>query len=175
MAEGREEASISLADVACGTGPLLADIADNFPAMPITAVDLSKPYLEAAKRTVGGRGQVSYLAAPAEKLPFADGSLDMLTTVYLFHELPPKVRREVAAEIARVLKPGGLYVHLDSVQYGDTEMDMLLESFPKAFHEPYYDSYAKERLDKLFSEAGLELESTKIGFLSKASAFRKSL
>ncbi|MCQ8185743.1 class I SAM-dependent methyltransferase [Parvularcula maris] len=172
-AAGRTEEDISLADVACGTGPLLADIADNFPAMPITAVDLSEPYLEAAKRAVAGRGRVSYLAAPAEKLPFADGSLDMLTTVYLFHELPPKVRREVAAEIARVLKPGGLYVHLDSVQYGDTSMDLLLESFPKAFHEPYYDSYAKERLEKLFGEAGLELEGTKIGFLSKASAFRK--
>jgi ubiquinone/menaquinone biosynthesis C-methylase UbiE len=172
--EGRSEESISLADVACGTGPLLADTADNFPLMNITAVDLSEPYLEAAKRAVGGRGSVTYIAAPAERLPFADGSLDMLTTVYLFHELPPKVRREVAAEIARVLKPGGLYVHLDSVQYGDTSMDALLESFPKAFHEPYYDSYAKERLDRLFSEAGLELEGTKIGFLSKASAFRKA-
>jgi len=35
--------------------------------------------------------------------------------VYLFHELPPAVRRAAAAEMARVLKPGGLLVLTDSV------------------------------------------------------------
>jgi SAM-dependent methyltransferase len=35
--------------------------------------------------------------------------------VYLFHELPPAVRKLVAKEMARVLKPGGLLVLTDSV------------------------------------------------------------
>ena len=36
--------------------------------------------------------------------------------MYLFHELPGSVRRAVAAEMARVLRPGGLVVLVDSVQ-----------------------------------------------------------
>ncbi|GGY39764.1 class I SAM-dependent methyltransferase [Parvularcula lutaonensis] len=171
--EGRAESDIHFADVACGTGRLLSDVVDNFPDLSISAVDLSEPYLGEARRAAEGARNARFIGAPAEKLPFADGSVDILTTVYLFHELPPKVRREVAAEIARVLKPGGLYVHLDSVQYGDTSMDALLEGFPAAFHEPYYDSYCKEQLAELFGEAGLEPDGQRVGFLSKASAFRK--
>ncbi|NRA30217.1 MAG: class I SAM-dependent methyltransferase [Parvularculaceae bacterium] len=174
IADGRTEADILVADVACGTGRLLSDMVDNFPSLGVTAVDLSEPYLEKARQSAAGARNAAFVNAPAEKLPFADGSLDMLTTVYLFHELPPKVRREAAEEFARVLKPGGLYVHLDSVQYGDTSMDILLETFPRAFHEPYYDSYCAEDLAALFGEVGLHAEGEKLGFLSKASSFRRA-
>jgi len=173
IAEDRNVSDVQFADVACGTGRLLADVVDNFPDLDITAVDLSSPYLERAKQSAKGATHASFLEGAAEKLPLADGSIDILTTVFLFHELPPKVRREAAEEFARVLKPGGLYVHLDSVQYGDTSMDLLLETFPRAFHEPYYDSYCGEDLSALFAGAGLQSEGEKVGFLSKTSAFRK--
>ena len=39
-----------------------------------------------------------------------------VTCVYLFHELPADVRRAVAAEMLRVLRPGGLLVLVDSIQ-----------------------------------------------------------
>jgi ubiquinone/menaquinone biosynthesis C-methylase UbiE len=169
--EGQPEEDVVFLDVACGTGRLLAEVADNFPALQRHAVDLSPPYLDAARRAAGEG--TAYTIAPAERLPFADGSVDVACTVYLFHELPPKVRRQVAAEIARVLRPGGLYLHTDSVQYGDTGMDVLLETFPRAFHEPYYDSYCQEELGALFGAAGLAPEGQEVAFLSKVSAFRK--
>ncbi|NNU16385.1 class I SAM-dependent methyltransferase [Parvularcula sp. ZS-1/3] len=171
--ERGSEKDIHFADVACGTGRLLSDVADNFPELTVSAVDLSGPYLEKARANNAHAKNASFIEAAAEKLPFEDGSVDILTTVYLFHELPPKVRREVAAEVARVLRPGGLYVHVDSAQYGDTCMDALLEGFPKAFHEPFYDSYAREDLPSLFGESGLEPDGQRIGFLTKASSFRK--
>ncbi len=170
---GRARSEIHLADVACGTGRLLAEIIDNAPELRLSAVDLSEPYLDEARKAAKAANQIEFLRAAAEDLPFPDDSLDLLTSVYLFHELPPKVRREVAASIARTLKPGGLYVHVDSVQYGDTAMDLLLEGFPKAFHEPYYDSYCKESLPELFGEVGLVPENQKTGFLTKATSFRK--
>jgi ubiquinone/menaquinone biosynthesis C-methylase UbiE len=173
--EGERVGDLSLVDIGTGTGRLLADVADNFPGLPMVGVDLSDPYLKRAKKTVGPEANARFVAAPGEKLPFADQSMDILTTVYLFHELPPKVRRVMAAEFARVLKPGGLYVHLDSVQYGDTAMDALLEGFPRAFHEPFYESYMNEDLAEIFGAEGLRAESSLIGFLSKASSFRKPL
>ena len=37
----------------------------------------------------------------------------------MMHELPPKVRREMIGEAARVLKPGGRLVIVDSLQRRD--------------------------------------------------------
>lgn len=170
---GRALSGIHVADIACGTGALLSDLVDNAPGVSISAVDLSEPYLRTARKAAEGSVNARFIKAPAENLPFDDGSVDILFTVYLFHELPPRVRREVAAEVARVLRPGGLFVHLDSVQYGDTSMDLLLETFPRAFHEPFYDSFCREDLNAIFGDAGLHPEGETIGFLSKASAFRK--
>ena len=47
------------------------------------------------------RAGVGGVKAKAEALPFADASLDAVTCVYLFHELPPRVRPLVAASLAR--------------------------------------------------------------------------
>ena len=92
-------------------------------------------------------------------MPLADASVDIVTSIFLFHELPPDVRRQVTAEIARVLKPGGLFVFLDSLQMGDKPgWDGLLEAFPHRFHEPYFRRYAVDDLEGMFSAAGLAPE-----------------
>ena len=60
----------------------------------------------------------SGFAAP-ESIPLPDESQDAVTSIFMFHELPPKVRRIVLSEFARVLKPGGRLVLVDSLQHGD--------------------------------------------------------
>ena len=90
--------------------------------------------------------------AAAEAMPFADAEFDVVTCIYLFHELPIQVRRAVVAEVRRVLKPGGTLIFVDSLQPGDEpDYDGLLDLFPLAFHEPYYASYLREDLDRLWS------------------------
>ena len=84
------------------------------------------------------------------------------------------MRRQVTAEIARVLKPGGLFVFLDSLQMGDKPgWDGLLEAFPHRFHEPYYRHYAIDDLDGMFAAAGLAPGSMSTPFLSKLMVRRK--
>lgn len=64
--------------------------------------------------------------------------------MYLFHELPPNIRRQAAAEMARVLKPGGCLVITDSIQLGDRErLDANLSRFGD-FNEPFYRTYISE-------------------------------
>jgi ubiquinone/menaquinone biosynthesis C-methylase UbiE len=111
---------------------------------------------------------VQFEVANAETLPFEDNSVDVLTSIYLFHEVPPKVRRIIAKEWARVLKPGGRLIFMDSLQLGDVEgYDGMLQSFPVNFHEPYYGSYIKEDLAGIFAEAGLAHVESRPVFLSK--------
>ncbi len=88
------------------------------------------------------------------------------------------MRRRAAAEIARVLKPGGLFVFVDSLQWGDVEAyDGLLEAFPQRFHEPYYNDYCGDALtgaDGLFAQRGLTPDDEFPAFLSKVATFRKA-
>jgi ubiquinone/menaquinone biosynthesis C-methylase UbiE len=161
----RDQRGLRLVDVACGSGAFLTDLKGAFPRASVAGLDLSAAYLAEAK----ARSGAPVVQAAAEKLPFADASLDGLTCVYLFHELPHKVRPLVAAEMARVLKPGGVLAFADSVQRTDEpELARLLEVFPAFFHEPYYDSYQGEDLEGLFGAAGLEAVDRDKAFLTKA-------
>lgn len=165
---GRDQRQVRLVDVACGTGRFLRFVKQAWPRLKAVGIDLSEAYLAEARRHVRPYGDVVLEVANAEALPFADNSLDVVTSIYFFHEIPPKVRRTVASEFARVLKPGGRLIFMDSLQLGDVEgYDGLLESFPLNFHEPYYPSYTREDLSALFADAGLVPVSSEPVYLSK--------
>lgn len=172
---GRDQRRMTLVDVACGTGRFLRQVRLCYPALKLTGVDLSRPYLDEARRHLRGLRAAQLVEASAEHMPLADASADIVTSVFLFHELPPDVRRQVTSDIARVLKPGGLFVFLDSLQMGDRpQWDGLLEAFPARFHEPYYRHYATEDLEGLFTDCGLIPHMTSTAFLSKLIACRKA-
>jgi len=168
---GRDHRGLKVVDLACGSGGFLKDLRRAFPRARVMGLDLSAAYLNEARSRSGVEGVVQ---ANAERLPFADASLDAVTCVYLFHELPPRVRPVVAKEVARVLKPGGVLAFADSVQPQDEpDLARLLEAFPAFFHEPYYGSYATTDLGTLFARAGLTAAGADKAFLTKALLFRK--
>lgn len=170
---GRDHRGLAILDLACGSGLFLPDLAATFPRARRIGLDLSPAYLAEARREAGSGAML--VQANAERLPFADASLDAVTCIYLFHELPPKVRRTVASEIARVLKPGGVLALADSIQPADEPaLDRLLEAFPAYFHEPYYRSYSSLDLDGLFAGAGLEPRLRDQAFLTKAILYERS-
>ncbi|CAN5371804.1 class I SAM-dependent methyltransferase [soil metagenome] len=167
---GQDQRGMKLVDIACGSGSFLCDLKGAFPRAAIGGLDLSRAYLAAARSRSGCGG----VQANAETLPFAEASLDAVTCVYLFHELPPRVRPLVAAEIARVLKPGGVLAFADSVQPADEpDLSRLLEAFPAYFHEPYYSTYAATDLPALFGVAGLAVVGRDQAFLTKALLLQK--
>lgn len=172
---GRDQRQLSLLDVACGTGRFLREVRRAYPAMTLIGLDLSRAYLSEAERHLSGLRRVTWLEANAESIPLPNASQDIVTCIYLFHELPPEVRRIVAAEIGRVLKPGGLLVFIDSLQLGDRTggWDGFLEGFPERFHEPYYRHYLIDDLDRVFANVGLLAQATWFAFLSKVMVRRK--
>ena len=170
----RDQRQATLLDVACGTGRFLRQVRLAYPALNLKGLDLSRPYLDEARRQLEGLRAAELIEAAAEKMPLDNASVDIATAIFLFHELPPDVRRAVTAEIVRVLKPGGLFVFLDSLQMGDRPgWDGLIEAFPERFHEPYFRHYATDDLDAMFGAAGLEPELTTTPFLSKLMVRRK--
>ncbi|MEQ1867613.1 MAG: methyltransferase domain-containing protein [Micropepsaceae bacterium] len=172
--KGRDQRRVNVLDVATGTGRFPSFVKDNWPKIRMSVLDLSPAYLGEAKKALKPWRDVTFLEANAETMPLADASQDIVTAIYLFHELPPKVRAIVANEIARVLKPGGLFILVDSIQPGDTPgFEALTEFFPQAFHEPYFESYLDWEIRAGLEQAGLAMKSSTPAFLSKIAAFSR--
>ncbi len=165
---GRDQRQVALLDVACGTGRFLEQTLDAFPRLNTTGVDLSPAYVSEASARLARWSNAVITEGNAEALPFDDASFDVTVSIYLFHELPPRVRPLVAKELARVTKPGGAVIFADSIQTGDDpNLDQMLEWFPKLFHEPYYAHYTGDDLAAHFEAAGLTFEREQIAFLTK--------
>ena len=121
-----------LLDVACGTGRTLSQIHVAHPGLKLYGLDLSPYYLQEARELLQGVSDVSFAAENAEAMPFRDAQFDVLTCVYLFHELPRNARRNVLREMFRVLTPGGLCVLEDSAQRVESrQVAFFLERFPR--------------------------------------------
>jgi ubiquinone/menaquinone biosynthesis C-methylase UbiE len=170
---GRNQREQRALDVGCGTGRLLAAVHEAWPGMRLTGLDLSAPYLGEARRLVGKTARVKLIEGAAEKLPFEDRSLDLVFSSFLMHELPNDVRGDVLREMARVVKPGGLVVIVDSLQKGDhPAWDGLLDLFPHYFHEPYYAEFTKGSLAAWAQGAGLAVYGSERAFLSQVTALK---
>jgi ubiquinone/menaquinone biosynthesis C-methylase UbiE len=171
---GQDQRKLRLLDIGCGTGRFLDFLKQAWPRLPVLGLDMSEPYVRYARRHLKRWSRINLAVGNAESLPVPDESQDAVTSIFLFHELPPKVRRIVFRECARALKPGGRLVLVDSLQRGDQpDYDGLLELFPQNYHEPYYRSYAKEDFSALAAACGLTHTRDVKAFVSKVMVFDK--
>jgi ubiquinone/menaquinone biosynthesis C-methylase UbiE len=113
---GRDQRKLQLLDIGCGTGRFLDFVKQTWPRLQTIGLDVSEAYLKHAQRHLKRWTRTGFVVGKAEAIPLPDNSQDAVTNIFLFHELPPKVRRITIRECARVLKPGGRLVILDSLQ-----------------------------------------------------------
>ena len=172
---GRDQRQLRLLDIGCGTGRFLDFVKQAWPRLQVVGIDMSDAYVRHAKQHLRRRPRTSFFIGKAEAIPLADASQDAVTSIFLFHELPPKVRRSALRECARVLKPGGRLILLDSLQRDDRpDYDGLLQLFPQNYHEPFYASYTKEDFPALAWECGLAHVRSMMAFVSKVMVFDKA-
>jgi ubiquinone/menaquinone biosynthesis C-methylase UbiE len=167
----RAENATRLLDLGCGTGRTLHQLARAHPALRLWGVDLSPAYARVARE----RARDATIAVEnAEALPFSDGAFDIVTSVYLFHELPRNARRNVVREMHRVLRPGGLLVIEDSAQIGESsEIASALREFPREFHEPFYQDYLDDDLASLLGEVDLAVTAVESHLVAKVVVAKK--
>jgi len=117
------EAGAKVADVGCGTGVALIQMAKNFPNSDFHGYELSKIALELAakNKAEAGLDNVTFHDVRGEQLP-TDGSFDFITTFDCLHDMTHP--RQVIAAIRKALKPDGTYLIADIKSYPTYEENL---------------------------------------------------
>jgi len=90
-------------DVGCGSGALVASLADVLGAEKVTGLDPSEPFAEAARARVP---KARILVGSAESLPFADGEFDATLSQLVVNFLADP--EQGVREMGRVTGQGGV-------------------------------------------------------------------
>jgi ubiquinone/menaquinone biosynthesis C-methylase UbiE len=108
-------ADMSVLDVGSGVGGPARFLAATY-GCQVTGVDLSEPFVDAARYLTERTGQskrVSFETASALELPFDDGHFDVVLLQHVAMNIADRAR--LYREIRRVLKSGGRFATFDVV------------------------------------------------------------
>ncbi|MFN7584569.1 MAG: class I SAM-dependent methyltransferase [Bacteroidota bacterium] len=148
-------------DIGCGLGHNTLPIAQAFPEAEVIGIDAGAPMLRygAARAHALGIQNVKFIQADAANMnEFTDESFDWVQTTMFLHETGGKSIHTIFGEIKRVLKNGGLNLHIEQPQY-TPEMSMY-EQFMRdwdAYYnaEPYWGHMHDLEPADLMVEAGV--------------------
>jgi SAM-dependent methyltransferase len=98
-------------ELACSVGQSTTALKARFPGAEVWGLDVAAPQVRYARLRARRLGHdVHFRQQAAEDLDFDDGSFDLVYASLLFHEVPVPVGEDIAAQVARVLRPGGVFV-----------------------------------------------------------------
>lgn len=104
----------SILDIATGTGDMAILLASTS-AEKITGIDISAGMLEVGRKKIAAKNlsaKIGMMLADSENLPFEDHSFDAITVGFGIRNF--ENLEKGLAEILRVLKPGGIFVILET-------------------------------------------------------------
>ncbi len=125
--QGTEKVATAV-DLATGTGKT-AQVAAQF-AEQTVGLDRDEALLEAAREE---HPDIDFVHGSLDSLPFADSSVDIVTSDGIKYSLDAETARTMYSEIARVLKPGGVYIDTDYA-----EPDEIINSVDLNINHPDY-------------------------------------
>ena len=133
----------TILDIATGTGDLALLMAQT-KASKIIGLDISEGMLEVGRKKVAAKNlspRVELVTGDSENMPFPDNSFDAVTVAFGIRNF--ETLEKGLAEILRVLKPGGIFVILET---------SVPEKFPYKQGYTFYSKFILPLIGKLFSK-----------------------
>ena len=94
-------------EIGCGTGNLTTCAKRACPGADVTGSDPDPKALARAQRKVRGMAGIRFERGYGQELPYGDGEFDRALSSMMLHHLDDDVKAKTAAELHRVLRPGG--------------------------------------------------------------------
>lgn len=94
-------------EIGCGTGNLTVRAKMTHPLIDVIGSDPDPLALKRAMRKAHRLSGIRFERGYAQRLPYADGEFDRVLSSMMLHHLDSDAKTAAAAEVFRVLRPGG--------------------------------------------------------------------
>ena len=114
----RFQSGETVLDVGCGTGTLTLEACARVGSTGrVSGIDPGPKQIARARQKAARRGlPIDFQVGVIERLPFPAKSFDAVLSTLMMHVLPDDLKRQGLSEIARVLKPGGRLLVVDTMR-----------------------------------------------------------
>lgn len=145
-------------DLGCGVGHNTLPLRAAFPQAEIVAIDAAAPmlrYAHARARALGVN-DVSFLQADAADTRLTEGHFDLVFTTMVLHETSRQALPKIFAEARRLLRAGGLTIHLEQPPYRGLEpFEQFMRDWDGRYNnEPFWSALHETDLTDLLAKAG---------------------
>ena len=142
-------------DMGCAIGNSTLPWAERFPEAEIHALDVGAPVLRYAHARAEGKGvAVHFSQQNAEHTNFADGSFDLIVSHIMLHETSHKALPRIFAECARLLRPGGLMLHLEIPRETKPFESFMMDWEAYNNNEPFSRQFRETDVIAIAAQAG---------------------
>jgi len=123
-------------DMGCSAGHNTIPICQAFPEAEVQAIDIGAAMVRYAHLRAEGLGaRVHFSQQNAERTRFEDQSFDLVVSQIVLHETSPEATERIIAESYRLLRPGGVVVHLEvPIRYEHSD---VFDQFSRTWEEYY--------------------------------------
>ena len=106
----------NIIELGCGAAKLSRDLLKRHPGCRVTGLEVDSVQHE--KNLQNPQEGLTFIAAGAQEIPFPDATFDLAIMLKSLHHVPVELMRPALAEIARVVRPGGLLYVSEPVYAG---------------------------------------------------------
>lgn len=117
LAECAPLAGAQVIELGCGAAALSRRLLATYPDAQVVGLEVDER--QHAKNLAAPAERLTFLRAGAQSIPFGDNSFDLALMLKSLHHVPLELLDAALAEVARVLKPGGLLYVSEPVFAGD--------------------------------------------------------
>jgi ubiquinone/menaquinone biosynthesis C-methylase UbiE len=140
-------------EIGCGTGNLTIRAKKSHPSIDVIGSDPDPLALKRAQRKAARLSGIRFERGYAQRLPYGDGEFDRVLSSMMLHHLDSDAKTAAAAEIFRVLRPGGR-LHLVDMGGGMSAQDGL--SARLVLHSAHAAGNLGDAIPRLLRTAGFD-------------------
>jgi ubiquinone/menaquinone biosynthesis C-methylase UbiE len=144
-------------DLGCTVGNNTMPYADVFPDAELHAIDVAAPCVRYGHARAEALGKAAHFhQMDAEHLDFEDNSFDLVVSCILFHETSRKAVGNILREAHRVLKTGGLMMHLETPRASEMTpyQSFRLDWDTYYNNEPFLSTWMRTDMKEASTNAG---------------------